>query len=1339
MIYNYKPLLLTTYKKLIMKKIILLIAFTVYVTNIFSQKTTEAYLPEKSATMPDWMNLFYNGVTNVHQLEEAYTMYYRAHKFEKTTYTQYYKRWMMEYERNADDEGNIKNEEVDSPMHSQDKSATRSVSSAWSLIGPVETFQPIWSDAAQPSVPWQVNIYAFDVAPSNHDILYACPETGGIFKTTDKGLNWISVSDNIRLGTFTAIAIHPSNPDIVYASAGNNLYQTTDGGITWNTIFTVTGLACNDIAIFPNNPNIVLLAGGNGLYKSVNAGVNFALVTGITGIIDDLETNPLRDSSVYMLRRASGDSIFRVYRSFDAATTFSAANNGWLIRTSSSGRISVTPADTNYIYAVLLMGSNITAPAILRSTDGGNSWKHTVTGIQNSLTGNNSSPLGMSNGQGYYDLSIMTSTTNPNELIVGTTTAYKSVDTANTFTPVGGYVGSFRLHPDMQEMKMIGNDAWISTDGGLNYSSDFYSSTANLFARNKGIYGSDFWGYGQGWNEDLVTGGRYHNGNTAMYEGYPAGNALRLGGGEAGTGYGNVGRDMYVEHSDIGASVMPKTFSGDKSDFTFNMYPNEDGYGWDASEVEFYPECYNHIYIGKDSSLWKSTDGGVSYTMIYNFHQRVKKFEICRSNPSVMYLATSLKLYKTIDGGFTWNIITMPTGTSMSYLSLSVSYTDENTLWITSKSNSINNKVFKTTNGGSSWTNLTTTTINNYNYLVINHQAGTDDGVYITSQDYAKVFYRNNTMTDWVVFSTNLPLEYKPLTTKPFYMKNKLRTAGNRGIWEVDFYEDGLPIAQPTVDKLESSCVRDTFYFDDFSAVNHTLATWQWNFPGATYVSATNVRNPRVMYSGIGPHTATLTITQNSNTSTKTVTVTVLGNACAADTIPGSALSIASNGNFASAAPLNLNSNTVTISAWIKPTANQNDWTGVVFCRGGTSCSGISLRNDNELRYHWDGGFYGFSSGLYVVPNEWNHVALVVTPTSATLYLNGVASVDNGAHNPEAFDASTLIGEDAYGGSRTYNGIIDEVCIWKRALTIDEIRAARHLTKEPTTDTSIVAYYQFNEQNGIVLDRAGNRHATLTSGATRALSTGPFAKGVSSKLAINSGGVNTFPGTDVTIAFPTTTGSTYPSGDVWVSKLNYHPDQDAPTYRIVNNYWVVNNYGNNSSFSPLDSITFKGLPALPVTTPTSYYTYKRNENADGTTWGTPQDTADAYFINGNNSKLKFSTNNNITSFGQFSLNAITVPWAGIQVHNGNGNFEVSVYPNPAENELFLELNSSKDINGSIVTIYDRIGKQVISSKQNIRQGKNIILLNMVSLSNGIYLVSIELEGTKKTQRIVINR
>jgi hypothetical protein len=225
-------------------------------------------------------------------------------------------------------------------------------------------------------------------------------------------------------------------------------------------------------------------------------------------------------------------------------------------------------------------------PHIVRSDDAGATWTLMCTG-GTGLTGSTASPLGMSNGQGFYDLDILANPNNANEVIAATTTAYRSTDGGATFTAVGGYHGSLGIHPDIQEMIAIGGDTWITTDGGLNYSTDFFATAGNFSPRFKGIYSSDMWGFGQGWNEDIVGGGRYHNGNTALNEAYPTGEAIRLGGGEQATGYYMIGRPRHIAFSDINPKIVPVTRNGSLVDFTFTKFPNEDGYGNDMSEIEF--------------------------------------------------------------------------------------------------------------------------------------------------------------------------------------------------------------------------------------------------------------------------------------------------------------------------------------------------------------------------------------------------------------------------------------------------------------------------------------------------------------------------------------------------------------------------------------------------------------------------------------------------------------------------------------------------------------------------------------------------------------------------------
>ena len=162
---------------------------------------------------------------------------------------------------------------------------------------------------------------------------------------------------------------------------------------------------------------------------------------------------------------------------------------------------------------------------------------------------------------------------------------------------------------------------------------------------------------------------------------------------------------------------------------------------------------------------------------------------------------TPTQIQKSIDGGLTWAVLTLPTGASANKVSIALSFTDENALWITSPSNTSNNRVFKSINGGTTWTNMTTATINSQAYLNIIHQAGTDNGVYLLG-DNGKVFYKSDSEADWVIFNTGLPPIQYNIHVKPFYRDAKLRSAGDQGIWQIDFYEPSAPLAQPTVDKL---------------------------------------------------------------------------------------------------------------------------------------------------------------------------------------------------------------------------------------------------------------------------------------------------------------------------------------------------------------------------------------------------------------------------------------------------------------------------------------------------------------------------------------------------------
>jgi hypothetical protein len=145
--------------------------------------------------------------------------------------------------------------------------------------------------------------------------------------------------------------------------------------------------------------------------------------------------------------------------------------------------------------------------------------------------------------------------------------------------------------------------------------------------------------------------------------------------------------------------------------------------------------------------------------------------------------------------------------------------------------------------------------------------------------------------------------------------------------------------------------------------------------------------------------------------------------------------------------PLNLGTNNrVTITAWVKPDGAQNQYAGIVFSRSGGTIAGLSYDvNGANLAYQWAGNRVNFPSGLAIPSGQWSMITLVVTPTNATLYCGTNqtmrTAVDVFNQPVQTFGGTTMIGLDVSSGeaARTFNGAIDEVAIYDRALTEAEV------------------------------------------------------------------------------------------------------------------------------------------------------------------------------------------------------------------------------------------------------------------------------------------------------------
>ena len=216
----------------------------------------------------------------------------------------------------------------------------------------------------------------------------------GVYKSVDAGRTWslVGLRDGGQIG---AVAIHPSNPDIVWVAVGGSpfgptemrgIYKTTDGGKTWTrTLFVNRETGARVVAINPSNPDEVyaamyrgfrkgwdIISGGpaseGGIYKSTDGGVTWAKLSAglpqrLIGKID-LDVARSKPSIVYAMVEAPGPEG-GLYRSDDSGATWTLVNNSMRLRARPFyfHYVDVNPKDENEVWVNEL--------GLWKSTDGG--------------------------------------------------------------------------------------------------------------------------------------------------------------------------------------------------------------------------------------------------------------------------------------------------------------------------------------------------------------------------------------------------------------------------------------------------------------------------------------------------------------------------------------------------------------------------------------------------------------------------------------------------------------------------------------------------------------------------------------------------------------------------------------------------------------------------------------------------------------------------------------------------------------------------------------------------------------------------------------------------------
>ncbi len=883
----------------------------------------QPYSPEPlPKNAPEWFHEIYKNPSkvNFHQMELLFRDWLakdvnaRVKTLDKKPAVNFYRRWAKAFRPYAQADGRIvlptiKEYFAQLDKVNQEKEQFRATTKKWRNIGPNATYSR--EGKIKDS---QACVYRLAVAPSNHNVVYCGAETGVVFRSTDKGQTWQACDGTHNFGgAIFSVAVHPTNPDIVYVGGGIGFWKSTNAGASWERVPDVVGRV-NSIRIAKTNSKNITLSVGigsdkhNGFYQSTDGGQSFRQT--FEGICHDHELKPDNEGVVYLIAKKKGEDKFALYRSTDRGVTFAKQRSP--VENIVAGRLAVSeaPNGSDYVYALVNTSTasydsglygGVGKPYLLKSIDAGVTWEDITTRSgnprdpKNTFSGFVDETQG---GQGYFDMAIAVSNKDAEHLIWGLCNAYRSTKggTEGYYkTAIGGYQKPSWSHPDIQDIVVAGDDTWITTDGGIKYSDNFFATKGK--DRNNGIYASNYHGFSQGWNEDVMAGGRWHNGDVVHTARYGEGNTLHITGVEQATGHVMLSNPNKVYFSDGGVHTIPEKIGGMVIDSYGEFFTPHKPYEMltTSNEIAFDPRYAQRLIMCPDDdrlNVYLSEDEGRSFRKYtWAEDEIISNYQFSRSNPENIYTAGIYSIYvkrgnEPLDMFF--QAFEMSGSQVLAPLQIAVDPHKPNTVWCTYSLEK--GKVAYTEDGGATWQYPQSELFKDRHLHWIVLTGDEHNSVYLgtADPDRAKVFYKDDTLNEWIDYSNGLPKGARLTRLTPFYKEGKLRAATSQGIWEIPLYNEHFrPTPQPMALNLGNGDLtanpNKEVQFDSYSIVNQNdVKEWEWEFsPKPKSITSFKVRNPRVVFGYKGNYNVTLKITTDKGVFKKTVQnmITIGGNA----------------------------------------------------------------------------------------------------------------------------------------------------------------------------------------------------------------------------------------------------------------------------------------------------------------------------------------------------------------------------------------------------------------------------------------------------------------------------
>lgn len=372
----------------------------------------------------------------------------------------------------------------------------------WRLVGPFRSGRTI----AAAGVPGQPNTFIFGGVD------------GGLFLTKDAGVTWSPITDGTPIASLGAIAISPSNPDVIYVgtgetdirsnlASGDGVYKSVDGGRTWKNVGLRDTRQIARVIVDPTNPDVVYVGalgyayGPNpdrGVYKSTDGGATWkrtlfvdestgvadlAIATGAPNVLYATTWNGHRPPwSTYAPIDGPGAAL---YRSTDAGVTWTKLSNGLPAGEWTRPGIACAP-DGKRVYALVAVNAVSTATeqqkkvaeeqtGFYRSDDSGETWK--LMDTDKRLT-----------SRAWYFNWLTVDPTNPEIVYVPNVALYRTEDGGKTFAIVRGAPGGDDYHdlwvdPRNAAHLILATDqgASISLDRGATWSSWYNQPIGQMY------------------------------------------------------------------------------------------------------------------------------------------------------------------------------------------------------------------------------------------------------------------------------------------------------------------------------------------------------------------------------------------------------------------------------------------------------------------------------------------------------------------------------------------------------------------------------------------------------------------------------------------------------------------------------------------------------------------------------------------------------------------------------------------------------------------------------------------------------------------------------------------